>query len=54
MVDRRAPLNEGQLDVLRWIADGCPDGVMEGYTYKTTALALQNRQLVTVSKKRLN
>jgi len=26
MVDRYAPLNERQLAVLRWIADGCPEG----------------------------
>jgi hypothetical protein len=51
VVDRRSAFNEGQINVLRWIADGCPDGVMEGYTYKTTALALETRRLVTVSKK---
>lgn len=46
-----APLNPRQLDVLRWIADGCPKDVMQGYTYKTTAVALQSRQLVEVSKR---
>jgi hypothetical protein len=46
-----SPLNDRQLEVLRWIGDGCPDGVMEGYSYKTTAVALRNRRLVTVSKK---
>lgn len=40
-----------QLKVLQWIGDGCPDGVMSGYTYKTTAVALQNRRLVEVSKR---
>lgn len=52
MVDRYAPLNQRQLAVLRWIADGCPDGVMAGFSYKTTALALQERRLVRVTKKR--
>lgn len=44
-----APLNEWQLQVLRWIADGCPTGVMTGYTYKITARALHSRRLVKVS-----
>src|ERR1700722_1781876 len=30
-----------QREVLRWIADCCPDGVMQNHTYKTTAVALQ-------------
>ena len=47
---RKSP-NHGQLEVLQWIADGCPDGVMAGFTYKTTAIALQNRHLVKVSKR---
>jgi hypothetical protein len=46
-----SPLNDRQLEVLRWIGDGCPDGVIEGYSHKTTANALGNRRLVTVSKK---
>jgi hypothetical protein len=45
------PLSDRQVEVLRWIADGCPDGVMTDFTYKTTAVALQNRRLVTVSKR---
>lgn len=52
MVNRAAPVNARQLEVLQWIADGCPDGVMKGYTYKTTAVALQGRRLVTVTRKR--
>lgn len=44
-------VNEKQLQVLQWIADGCPDGVMEGYAYKTTAAALKSRKLVKVSRK---
>ncbi len=46
-----SPLNARQAEVLRWIADGCPDGQMAGFSYKTTAVALQNRRLVNISKK---
>jgi hypothetical protein len=51
VVERTAPLKERQVEILRWIADGCPAGAMQGYSYKTTAVALQDRRLVTVSKK---
>lgn len=51
-MDVRAALNARQVEVLTWIAGGCPDGVMTGSTYKTTAVALQGRRLVTVSKRR--
>src|SRR5689334_4693363 len=52
MVDVTGSLDKRQLEVLRWIGDGCPDGAMIGHTYKTTAVALQGRRLVTVSKRR--
>jgi hypothetical protein len=42
-----APISGRQVEILQWIADGCPDGVMTGYSYKTTARALQGRRLVT-------
>jgi hypothetical protein len=45
------PLNTRQLEVLRWISEGCPDGRWTDYTYKTTAKSLQHRRLVTVTKK---
>jgi hypothetical protein len=51
MVDLYAPLNARQVEVLRWIVDGCPDGVMEGHIHKTVAAALQARRLVKVSRK---
>ena len=51
MPAQRAPLSDWQLTVLRWIANGQPDGVMTGFTYKTTAVALQNRHLVVVSRR---
>jgi hypothetical protein len=52
MVDVTAPLNQRQIQVLRWIGDGCPDGVMTGHTHKTTAVALQGRRLAVVSRRR--
>jgi hypothetical protein len=45
------PLNERQLAVLRWIAGGCPDGVMDGHAFKVTARALQDRRLVAISRR---
>jgi hypothetical protein len=45
-VDHSAPISARQLAVLQWIADGCPDGVMNGHGYKTTAKSLQGRRLV--------
>jgi hypothetical protein len=50
-MDPTAPINARQMEVLQWIAGGCPEGVMKGSTYKTTAIALQGRRLVTVSRK---
>jgi hypothetical protein len=43
------PVNSRQLEVLRWIANGCPDGVMPDSSHKTTAVALRNRGLAIVS-----
>ena len=42
-------VNARQLEVLKWIAEGCPDDVMTGDTHKVTARALQSRGLVKVS-----
>jgi hypothetical protein len=41
-------LNDAQTTVLRWIADGCPPGVMEGYTHRVSAAALRSRALVRI------
>jgi len=35
-----APLNARQIEVLRWIHDGCPDGRWSDFTFKTTATHL--------------
>ena len=48
---QRRTVNDRQLDVLSWIADGCPDGVMLDFSHKTTAAALRNRGLAAVSKR---
>lgn len=44
-------LNENQAAVLRWIGDGCPPGVMEGYAHRVSASALRGRELVSICGK---
>lgn len=48
---QRKTLTQRQVEVLRWIGDGCPDGVMVGedYSERITAGALRNRGLVTTT-----
>jgi hypothetical protein len=48
-VAQRKTLNEKQVAVLRWIADGCTSGVMEGDAHRVSAAAFRNRGLVTTS-----
>lgn len=50
-VRRTDPLTDRQLEVLRWIADSCPDDIMSGHTHKSTARALEGSQLVKISKR---
>lgn len=47
----KSPVNQRQLDVLRWVADGCPAGrwAEDDYSYKTSAVALQVRGLVKIT-----
>lgn len=52
MVRRHDSLSSQQQTVLQWIAEGCPDGVVAGSTYKTTSYSLRDRGLVTVNKRR--
>lgn len=52
MVQRYGSLNERQLEVLKWIHDGCPDGVWTAFTYKRTTYTPADRKLVTVDKRR--
>lgn len=42
-------LTVAQFDLLRWIADGCPEGIYEGGAHRVSARALHNRGLVRVS-----
>lgn len=43
-------LNQKQVDVLRWIGDGCPVGAYtEGYEHRIVASALLRRGLITIS-----
>jgi hypothetical protein len=51
MAEGSVLLNDAQMKVLRWVKKGCPEGQVHGYSYKATALALQNRKLVKVSKR---
>jgi len=46
-------LSERQLEVLRWIARGCPAMAWDAddFTYKTSAQALQNRGLVKIARR---
>lgn len=46
---QRKTLTEQQVDLLRWVADGCPDGEMEGDSYRVSVAALRRRGLVTTS-----
>lgn len=45
---RNAGLNSKQLAVLRWVSDGCADGVYEGMAHRVVARALHNRGLIVV------
>lgn len=42
-------VNARQREVLNWIVEGCPEGVMTGTDHKTTAKALHRRRLAVVS-----
>ncbi len=42
-------INATQLQVLRWVGEGCPDGVMSGHGFKVSAKALEWRGLMTIS-----
>jgi hypothetical protein len=46
---QRTTLTEQQVRLLRWIADGCPEGVMNNDWHRISAAALRRRGLVTVS-----
>jgi hypothetical protein len=45
----RKTLTQAQLDLLEWIAESCPEGVMEGESHRISAAALRRRGLVQIS-----
>lgn len=47
----RAPLTDRQLAVLRWIADGCPEGVWPGHSHKLSVRALETRNLASLRRR---
>lgn len=49
---RYAPLSEYQVEILRWVEQGCPARDDETASYKTTVYALANRGLVIVTRRR--
>lgn len=49
---QRKTLTEQQVEVLRWIGDGCPAGVMPDTHHRIIAAALRRRGLVRVTGKR--
>lgn len=52
MVRRYAPLSERQVEVLTWVADGCPERAWSDFSYKRTTYALADRGLVSVGRRR--
>jgi len=48
-VAQRRTLTESQVELLQWIARGCPDGVMEGHLYRISVAALRSKGLVTIA-----
>lgn len=45
---RKAPLTASQLAILKWVGDGCIQGVYEGWSHRVGARALHNRGLILV------
>lgn len=52
MVRRYGPLSELQVEILRWVEQGCPARDDATASYKTTVYALATRGLVTVDRRR--
>lgn len=44
-------LTVAQYDLLKWVADGCPDDVYDGTSHRVSARSLHNRGLIQVSGK---
>jgi excisionase family DNA binding protein len=48
---RRQPLSDRQVNVLRWISDGCPDCEWPDESHKLSARALESRGLARVRRR---
>ncbi|WHP18857.1 hypothetical protein [Cellulomonas sp. ES6] len=48
MAGYRPPLTEHQIDLLRWVSDGCPEGTYDGYGYRGSARNLEARGLLSI------
>ena len=46
---QRKTLSENQVVILRWVAEGCPDGIMDGHTHRISAAALRSRGLLKIA-----
>ncbi|MET4622801.1 hypothetical protein ABIE18_004280 [Arthrobacter sp. 2762] len=50
MAEKLDHLNNRQVKVLRWVRDGCPDGIFtKGYEHRIIARALERRGLVAIT-----
>ncbi|MHA7271195.1 hypothetical protein [Arthrobacter sp. HLT1-20] len=49
MQQPQKPLSHLQSKVLKWVNDGCPDGVFEGYSHRISARALADDRYITVT-----
>lgn len=45
---QRKTLTEAQVELLRWVGQGCPDGVYDGVHHRISAASLARRGLITV------
>lgn len=45
------PLSALQFKVLKWVNDGCPGGLFEGYSHRISARALADDQYISISGK---
>ena len=51
MPQHHKPLSVLQSEVLKWIDDGCPGGVFEGYSHRIAARALADDRYITITGK---
>lgn len=49
MQQQQKPLSDLQSKVLKWVNDGCPDGVFDGYSHRISARSLADDRYITVT-----